>query len=67
MKQPNNISLAHRHQRQDEIVIFLPALYCYQQNCFPVGNIRISNERMLRETRLLIEISQAYAGRTGLR
>ena len=33
---------------------FLPALYWNQQSCFSVGNVRISNKRLLGETRVFI-------------
>ena len=55
------------NQRQDEIWIFLPALYWNRQSCFSVSNVHIHNKRMLCETRVLIASAQAYAVRTGLR
>ena len=56
----------HQQQQQGEILIFLPALYWNQQSCFSVGNVLISNKRMLCEMRVFIVSAQAYAVRTGM-
>ena len=62
-----DVAVRKRHKRQDEIMIFLPALYWNHQSCFSAGNARISCTRMLCETRAFIASAQAYAVRTGLR
>ena len=58
-----DVAVRKHHQRQDEILM---TLYWNQQSCFSVGNIRISNKRMLREMRLFIASTQACAVRTRL-
>ena len=54
MKQYNVPAIAHVavrkcHQRQDEILIFFT---WNQQSCFSIGRVRISNKRLLCETRI---------------
>ena len=44
-----DVAVRKRHHRQDENLIFLPALYWNQQSCFSVSNARIYNKRMLCE------------------
>ena len=56
-----NVAVRKRHQRQDENLIFLPALYWNQQNCFSASNAHIYNQRKLCETRVSIASEQAYA------
>ena len=61
------VALGNAIKDRMKSVYFLPALYLIQQSCFSVGNVRISNKRMLCETCVFIASAQAYAVRTGLR
>ena len=61
-----DVAVRKHHQLQDEILIFLQALYWNQQGCFSLSNIYISNKHMLCEMRLSIARVQAYAVQTEL-
>ena len=63
-----DVAVRKRHQRQDEIlIIFTRTIPESSKLFFSVGNVRISNKRMLCETCVFVVSARACAVRTGLR
>ena len=60
-----DVAVRKCHQRQDESMIFLPALYWNQQSCFSVSNAQIYDKRMLCEMRAFMASAKVYAVGTG--
>ena len=62
-----DVAVRKRHQRHDEILIFITLTILESAKLFSLSNVCISNQRMLCETCAFIANAQALAVGTGLR